>query len=258
MVKNKIYNQDCNIFMKTIMDEQVNLILTSPPYNMTDRKGGDADSGRYDIYQDWKTTDDYLNWTIDIFDNFDKILKTNGVILYNFGYSIENPTLPYLIVSKIYQNTEFEIADTIIWKKPNSMPFPASPNRLQRLWEFVFIFVRKDEIKTFHTNKQISKTSSKNGQKYYKPIFNFIQQKNNDEPTKDINQAIFSTNFVINLLEYYATSDKNFIVYDPFMGTGTTANACILYGCSYLGTEISDVQVNYSIKRLKKNISQFI
>jgi DNA modification methylase len=52
--KNKIYNTDCLEFMKTYDGKRVDLVLTSPPYNMTNRPGGDADSGRYDEYDDWK------------------------------------------------------------------------------------------------------------------------------------------------------------------------------------------------------------
>ena len=56
---NFIHNGDCIEFMKNSGD-LVDLILTSPPYNMTKRPGGDADSGRYDEYEDWKEADEYL------------------------------------------------------------------------------------------------------------------------------------------------------------------------------------------------------
>jgi site-specific DNA-methyltransferase (adenine-specific)/modification methylase len=247
-IVNSIINKDCLEFMDTIPDHCIDLVLTSPPYNMTKRKGGWADkTTRYDVYDDNMSYDDYIEWTIRIFNLFDKILKENACILYNFSYSIENPGFPYELVSSIIQYTNFTIADTIIWKKSNSMPYPASPNRLQRIWEYVFVFVRKDEIKSFNTNKQISKIS-KTGQKYYKPMFNFIQAKNNDNPTPDINQATFSTDMVLELLKMYCKED--YIVYDPFMGTGTTAVACIKYGCKYIGTEISKKQIEYALSRI--------
>ena len=100
---------------------------------------------------------EYIEWSIQLFKYFDVFIKKNGVVLYNFSYSIENPELPYKLVSAIIADTNFTIADTIIWKKSSCMPFPASPNRLQRICEFVFVFVRKEEIDTFKTNKEISK-----------------------------------------------------------------------------------------------------
>jgi len=250
--KNKIFRGDCIEFMdESIPDKSIDLILTSPPYNMTKRPGGDADSGRYDEYDDWKEPEEYFKWTSDIFNSFDCCLKENGVVLYNFSYSIENPSFPYQLVSHLIENTNFCIADTIIWKKKSSIPYPASPNRLQRICEFVFVFVRKDEIRTFNTNKQVTKVST-TGQKYYQPMINFIDAANNDGATKDINQATFSTDLVKKLLKIYAKPDEHFIVYDPFIGTGTTGKGCMEYGCSYIGTEISKSQCDYANERLKK------
>ena len=131
------------------------------------------------------------------------------------------------------------------------MPYPASPNRLQRIFEFVFVFVRHTEMNSFTTNKQISKISS-TGQKYYTPVMNFIEAKNNDGATKDINQATFSTDLVTQLLATYAKPEKSFVVFDPFMGTGTTAKGCVEYGCSYIGTEISKAQCEYAKNRLQQ------
>jgi len=244
-----IYNIDCIDFMKNCKSK-VNLVLTSPPYNMTKRPGGDADSGRYDEYNDWKEPKEYMEWTADIFNHFDNILAENGVVLYNFSYSIENPSLPYELVAHIVNNTNFCIADTIIWKKKASMPYPASPNRLQRICEFVFVFVRKNEIDSFTTNKQISKIGT-TGQKYYVPVPNFIDAKNNDGATKEMNQATYSTDLVKQLLKTYAKPEESFVVFDPFMGTGTTANGCMEYGCSCIGTEISERQCEYANERIR-------
>ena len=238
------------------IDRCIDIILTSPPYNMTKRKGGWSDkSNRYDTYNDWLEYNEYLEWSINLFNSFDNVLKSNGVILYNFSYSIENPELPYQLVSEIINNTSFTIADTIIWKKNTSMPYPASPNRLQRIFEYIFVFVRKDEIKTFKTNKRVS-SISKTGQKYYKPVLNFIQARNNDKPTPKINQATFSSELVVKLLNIYASKDS--LVYDPFMGTGTTAIGCIKYNCNYIGTEISNKQILYAESRIEKKLKEDI
>lgn len=247
--RNYIHNGDCLEFMKDYSGD-INLILTSPPYNMTKRPGGNADSGRYDEYEDWKEADEYIDWSVQLFSSFDNSLVENGVVLYNFSYSIENPSMPYQLVAEIAKRTNFVLADTIIWKKKSSIPYPASPNRLQRIFEFVFVFVRENEMNTFTTNKQVS-TVSKTGQKYYTPVMNFIEAKNNDGATKEINQATFSTDLVTQLLQTYAKSEISFVVYDPFMGTGTTAKGCVEYGCSYLGTEISKTQCDYAKERIR-------
>ena len=100
MLIDKIYNEDCFETIRSIKENGllIDMVLTSPPYNMTSRKGGYADTGRYDIYQDWKTEDEYLSWTCDLFNEIDGILNKNRSILYNFSYSIENPSLPNKLV----------------------------------------------------------------------------------------------------------------------------------------------------------------
>ena len=156
---------------------------------MTSRKGGYADTGRYDVYEDWKTEADYVEFTLRLFRNFDRIVNKNGVVLYNFSYSIENPTLPYVIVSEIAAKTNWCIADTIIWKKSSGLPFPANERRLSRNWEFVWVFVRKDEINTFSCHKGVKSVSQKTGQKYFNVYYNLVEAKNNDGKTHDMNQA---------------------------------------------------------------------
>lgn len=246
---NEFYNEDCLITMSKMPSDFIDIILTSPPYNMTKRKGGYADKQkRYDTYSDWKTDEEYLNWSVNIFKNIDRVLKKNKVILYNFSYSIENPVLPYLLVSKINDETNFTIADTIIWKKSNSIPHPASYNRLNRIIEFVFVFVRKNEIKTFDCFKKVVKVSEK-GQKYYEIVDNFISAKNNDG-SNDLNKATFSTELCEKLLNVY--SDENNLIYDPFMGTGTTGVTCKKMNRHFIGSEISEQQVNYSNDRIKE------
>ena len=85
MINNIIYNEDCLITLDKIDEKSIDVVLTSPPYNMTKRKGGYADTGRYDVYQDWKTEEEYINWMVLIFNKIDNVLKDNGVIIFNIN-----------------------------------------------------------------------------------------------------------------------------------------------------------------------------
>lgn len=246
---NHIYNEDCFQTMCR-MDEnniKIDTILCSPPYNMTHRKGGFADTGRYDVYEDWKTEEDYLKWTVDLFNKFDLILNKQRSIIYNFSYSIENPSLPYKLVTEIVKNTSFDLVDTIIWKKKCGLPFPANGKRLSRNWEYVFVFVRKDEVNTYENNRRVKSVSEKTKQKYYEAIYNFVDAKNNDGKCP-YNQATYSTELCDKLLDIY--TQDNWIVYDPFMGSGTTAVSCKKRNLNYIGSEISSQQVEYANQRI--------
>lgn len=247
---NHIYNENCFETMKKMAENniKVDVILTSPPYNMSKkRKGGFADSGRYDLYKDNLEEEDYLKWTVDLFNKFDLILYNQRSIIYNFSYSIENPSLPYKLVTEIVQNTNFDIVDTIIWKKKCGLPFPANGKRLSRNWEYVFVFVRKDEVNTYENNRRVKSVSEKTNQKYYEAIYNFVDAKNNDGKCP-YNQATYSTELCDKLLDIY--TQDNWIVYDPFMGSGTTAVSCKKRNLNYIGSEISSQQVEYANQRI--------
>ena len=46
------------------------------------------------------------------------------------------------------------------------------------------------------------------------------------------------------------------IIYDPFMGSGTTALACIKKGNYFIGSEISEKQVDWANKRISTSLNQ--
>jgi site-specific DNA-methyltransferase (adenine-specific)/modification methylase len=89
-------------------------------------------------------------------------------------------------------------------------------------------------------------------QKYFEIVDNFITAKNNDETTS-LNKATYSSEFCVKLLEIY--SKEGDLVYDPFMGTGTTGVACRMINRHFIGSEISESQVKHSSDRLARLVS---
>lgn len=262
MKVNKIWNEDCFNTMERISDEgkKVQLILTSPPYNTgrpsTSSKGRDNHEARYDLYLDGMSDKEYMDWTVKLFNKYDSILRENGVVLYNMSYSTDmnnrsdsyKPNeIMFKTINAILTHTQFTIADVITWKKQTALPNNTSPNKLTRIVEYVYVFCRDSELATYHANKTI-KSVSKKGQNFYENMFNFIEAKNNDGSNK-LNKATFSSEFATKLLDMYAR-DKG-AVYDSFMGTGTTAVACINKGLKYIGSELSEEQCKYARKRIK-------
>ena len=243
----KIYNEDCIETMKRLQD--IDVVLTSPPYN-TSRKGSSLDNAdvniRYDEFDDCRPNEEYIAWTNDIFNAFDKTLKPNGCILYNLSYSSENIALMWLTVASVMQNTPFTIADCIIWKKKSAAPNSESTNKLTRICEFVFVFCRKTELSTFNCYKEKG-VQRPNGQQHYKNYFNFLEAPNNDEVCP-IHKATYSTILCRKLMLLY--SKEGDTIYDPFMGTGTTAIACIREKRNYVGSELSERYVEWANNRI--------
>ena len=254
---NNIYNEHCFLTIKKMIENNIIVdgIITSPFYN-TSRKTNSLrarkeNEARYDVHLDDMTDEEYIKFTLKLFSGFDKILKENGCILYNISYSSENTHLMWLVIADIIRNTNFIVVDDIIWKKKSALPNNTSSNKLTRIVEHIFVFCRKNEFKTFDCNKKITSSNSK-GQNYYENIFNFIEAKNNDGSNK-LNKATYSTELITKLLNIYFKGGD--LIYDPFMGTGTTANACILYNCNYIGSEISKAQCEYADKRIKETLN---
>lgn len=255
----KFVQDDCIHFMNILSEKnrKVDVVLTSPPYN-TSRPSSERSmknhEGRYKVYDDLKTGEEYCDWCVNIFNHIDTILKPNGVVLWNVSYgtdatiNTEGIGLMWNSISDIIRHTNFTVADKIVWKKKSALPNNVSPNKLTRICEEVFVFCRKSEYKTFHANKEVSKIG-KNGQQFYKVLYNFIEAPNNDGSTS-LNKATYSSNLCVQLLNMYAP--KNGLVYDPFMGTGTTGIACEILNLNCIGTEIDAEQVEYSKERLNK------
>lgn len=261
MSRNMIFNEDCFETMSKLKKDSIDIVITSPPYNMTKRKGGVSDSGRYDVYTDWKNEEDYRKWTCDLFNKMYEVVKDTGVILYNFSYSIENPSLPYKLVTDIEQNTDFRLVDTIIWKKKCGLPFPANKYRLSRIFEYVFVFVDKNHMNNYTNNRRIKSVSENTGQSYYDVQYNFIEAVNNDGKC-NLNQTTYSSDLVEQLLKMYCNGEEKRVVYDPFMGTGTTAVGCIKYDAGnnkieYVGSEISQDQCDYANERIEKTKKKY-
>lgn len=252
MELDKIYNEDCLKTMEELHD--IDCVLTSPPYN-TSRKGAtdlSTHQCRYENYNDSMTDEEYIDWSVRLFCGFNSILKENGCVLYNVSYSSENTWMLWNMISDIQRKTNFTVADCIVWKKQSALPNNVSPNKLTRICEFVFVFCRKNEFATFNCYKGIT-SERKTGQTMYKNVFNFIEAPNNDENCP-IHKAAFSTILCRKLILLYTKEGDT--IYDPFMGTGTTAVACIREKRHYIGSEISERYCEWAKKRIYNETRQ--
>lgn len=260
---NKIYNEDCLQTMRRMEAKSVDIVLTSPPYNTNVKANSDKNTlsisvkegqytyARYDGYDDSKTNEEYCDFIFQLFTLYGIVLKENGVILWNASYGNENANAMFKALNTII-DCGFCIADVLVWKKKTALPNSSSSNKATRICEFVFVICRKEDLKTFKANKKISSIRD-SGQIMYNAFYNFIEAANNDE-SNPYNKAAFSSELVLKLLNLYAKKES--VVYDSFMGTGTTAIGAIKYGCYFIGSELSKNQVDYANKRIKEELSQ--
>ena len=263
MELNKIHTEDCLVTMSDHIDEKsVDIVLTSPPYCTCNRGGKNSKNNltnethsnskfyptmRYDVFNDNMSEEEYIDWTIKLFNSFDRILKKDACILYNISYSSNRRDMLFLTIAAILQKTDFSLADMIIWKKRTALPNNTSPNKLTRIVEPVFVFARREDMDTFICNKKVVSVRERTGQKMYENVYNFLEAPNNDGMCK-LNRATYSSELCEKLLNLYGKNGMT--VYDPFMGTGTTAVACKRLGMNYIGSELSPAQTEFANNRI--------
>ena len=249
-----LFNGDCVETMKKMVDQKmlVDKIITSPPYNIV--RPNCADRG-YDLYKDGMTNDEYIEWILNIFNLYDKLLNKNGCILWNMSYGTENTTCMSLCIAKIIEKTNFTLADIIVWKKQTATPNNVSSNKCTRICEFVYVFCREGEFQTFSANKKIIGYREDTKQAIYENVFNFMTAQNNDLST-ELNKATFSTDFVDELISRYVLAED--VILDNFSGTGTTMIAAERRKRKGYYIELSKAQCDFSVKRMKKGIQTFL
>lgn len=256
-----IRNEDCRKTIKTMKNKgiKVDCVLTSPPYNTSRKVRTDSEikhrQSKYKYYSDNKPFQEYKDFIIDILNKCEEILKKDGTILMNLSYasSVEIGMVGSRLIELMFDvitDTNFEVADIIVWKKKSALPNNRSKNKCTRICEFVFVLCRKNEYMSFTSNKNITSVVKERGTTYYSNMYNYIEAKNNDG-RNPYNNATFSVEFVRELLQMYVKD--NSVVYDPFGGTCTTALACkdekrkIACICS----EIDKEQCKYGKERLR-------
>ena len=110
---NQIYQEECIKFMDRLKQEKisVDVIVTSPPYNI---------NKEYGAYKDNKERDEYLDWLEDVARSCYVILKDDGSFFLNIGGRPSDPALPFLVVER-FLKIDYKLQNTIHWIKSVSI-----------------------------------------------------------------------------------------------------------------------------------------
>lgn len=266
-----LYHGDCLEVLSSMQDGVADMVITSPPYNCC-RKGislqckdkKESYNRRYDAFIDAMPSLDYEDWTSKLFVLFDRVLKKDAVVLYNFGMGADSETdysmrQWFKCVLQIEDTTPWKVVDMLFWHKKKALPNNVSPNKSTRIVEPVLVFCRKGEEATFISNKKVSSLRGTTSQKMYAPFYNFFRAANNDE-FNELNKATYSSEFCSRLIDLYAPEEyrEKMTVLDPFSGTGTTGVACVKYNMGYIGIELSEPQCRHTVERLSRGVQQML
>ena len=223
---NKIHNLDCLEGLKKIEDNFIDLIITSPPFNL----GNTHHTGfkKHKSYEDNMPEKDYQNWQIRVLNECFRVLKDEGSLIYQHKNRISKgiQISPYEWIFK----TNFIIKQEIIWIN-RSQNFDKI--RFYPFTERVYWLAKNPKTKLKNTiNKQ--------------DVFDWKEWK--PVGTRGKHTRAFPEKFVEDILKVFP---KSKLILDPFMGSGTVAKVCQEMKRNFIGLEINKKFIKIAEKRLK-------
>ena len=252
------YLGDCSKILPTINKETVDVIITSPPYNI----------GRlYNQYDDNRK--DYIEWLTIILNDCCRILKSNGHLFLNLASTKKDPFACY----KIAERLDWKLQNNIIWAKSVEIDgyvkgynTPTLSKRyLKNGWEHIFHFTKEGNTEIdlewsgvpYNKDYNNAERAFKRTGKTWTPTTTCWYYTYKSKATKEINKqitgdklhpAIYPNSLVEKCIK--VSGLKKGIVLDPFMGTGTTGLVAKKYNLDFVGIEIDEDYFAFAKNRI--------
>ena len=262
---NQIVLGDCESVLKEFPDDYFDLIFTSPPY-------ADQRKNTYGGINPNK----YVDWFLPKTKEFLRVLKPSGTFILNIKERVVNGERHTYVLELILEMKKqgWLWTEEYIWHKKNSYP-GKWPNRFRDSWERLIQFNKTKDFKFFQdrvmvpvgdwaksrlsnlsdTDKVRDESKVKSG--FGKKVENWLDRKL-VYPTNVIYLATecgnknHSAAFPLELPKWFIKllTDEADIVLDPFIGSGTTAEAAVELGRNYVGIDVLPEFVKLSEDRL--------
>ena len=225
---------DSDSVAKLMDGEKVDMVFTSPPYNGNTSIAVNWNNSK-ELYNDNntdnKTSEEYIKFNKDIFNTFLLFCKEDANIFYNINYN-KKSRHEYILIIKNAIDAGFNLYETICWKKtgiPN-----AAAQVMTRSWEFIFLLNRGDK---YRTNKEWHGYSN-----------NYWEISNNNA-NSDNHKACFPIGLPAKGIEDF--TKLNELLYDPFLGSGSTMVAAHQLKRKCYGMELDPKYCQVIIDRMK-------
>jgi len=248
---NKIHVENCLDTMKRMPDDFIDLVVTSPPYDNLRTYNG------YSF--------DFESIAAELF----RVVKPGGVVVWVVGDATLNGSESGSSFRQAlhFMSLGFNLHDTMIWEKTGRLP---TQDRYYAIFEYMFVFSKgKPKSMNFicdHVNKNSGQVRAKdntiNRGKRLAGTGTFVTQSVSRRPNiwkihnagnKSGHPAVFPESLALDHIVSW--SNEGHVVYDPFMGSGTTAIAAVKLGRRWVGSEISQEYVDVALKRLQDFVS---
>jgi len=232
---NDILKGDVLETLKRIDDNYFDLGVTSPPYNKGLKGGPIVKKVQYDVFEDNLPEDVYQQQQIDVLNELWRTTKPGGSFFYNHRCRWDDGNMlhPITWLSK----TNWLVKQEIIWNRKITGNL-----RGWRFWQTDerIYWLYKPDGKNRVGKELKSKHARMTG------IWEIMPENKNSHP------APFPVDLPTRIIYSMFDDDmKGKVVIDPYMGSGTTAIACKLLGCDYVGIDISDSYIDMANERIK-------
>lgn len=237
---NKIICGDAVDVMRAIPDGSVDLVVTSPPYNLKNSTGNGMKDGRggkwanaalqngYTHHSDSMPHDEYVKWQRDCLHEMLRIIPEDGAIFYNHKWRVQGG----LLQDRQDIVHGFPVRQIIIWRRKGGLNF--NPGYFLPTYEVVYLIAKP--------RFRLAEKANAHGD-----VWEFTQEMRNEHPAA----------FPVDLIDRVISSTTAKVVLDPFMGSGTTAISAINSGREYIGIDISPEYCAMAQKRIKQHHKQF-
>lgn len=238
-LRNQIICGDAVEIMKKIPSNSIDIIVTSPPYNLKNSTGNGMKDGRggkwanaalqngYANYNDNMPHEEYVKWQRDCLSEMLRLIPDNGAIFYNHKWRVQGG----LLQDRADIVSGFPVRQIIIWKRSGGINFNAG--YFLPTYEVIYL-IAKPKFK-------LAPKANACGD-----VWEFAQEMKNGHPAP----------FPVKLIDRIISSTTAKIVLDPFMGSGTTAISAINNGIDYIGIDISPEYCDMAKNRIRKETSQ--
>ena len=232
-IKNLFICGDAVNEMKNFPSESIDLVVTSPPYNLKNSTGNGMKNGSggkwsnaalingYSNYDDNMPYDEYVHWQRDCLNEMMRLIKNDGAIFYNHKWRVQGG----LLQDRHEIIESFPVRQIIIWRRKGGINF--NPGYFLPTYEVIYIIAKPHF-------KLVPRANS------YGDVWEFTQEMKNGHPAP----------FPVALVERIISSTFAGIILDPFMGSGTTAVAAKNLGRDFIGIDISQEYCQMSRERL--------
>ena len=239
MELNKNYNENCLDTMGRMEDNFVDLTVTSPPYNMNLR----ISKGKYisrQIVKEFSTK--YIgfndNLPIDEFYELHKqilseLLRVSKIVFYNFQVVTGSKRAFFKLIGEFSD----QIKDIIIWDKVNGQP--AMQSDVMNSQNEIILILADNPISRKFTNSNFKRGEMTN-------VWSIKRGKRISKK----HGATFPEELIDKIVKNFTS--ENDIIYDPFMGSGTTAKMAKVNKRNWIGSETSPEYCEIIEQRIKE------